>query len=100
MANPNLQKTLGKLLTLIGILVGLLSTAMSFYFVSVFVHSPLAPIRATGNVVPWNDHGAYHYVRQLDLILYSVSSDGIGVAAFMVIVGLFLFKGGHIFDRT
>ena len=78
------------------------SVAWSILFAYVNLALENSPVRRnsiTGNVIPWNDHGLYHYVTRFDDGL----NDGLRSAAPIIIlvffVGLFLLKGWQMFDK-
>ena len=51
-------------------------------------NEPLEPNQATGNIVPWNNHGAIHYITELENFLLHWMVP----IAFLIMIGMYQMK--------
>jgi len=56
-----------------------------------FVNAPTNPDVNSGRVVPWNNHGTYHYITNND-DFFLVSLQGFCVAMFLLAVGALIME--------
>jgi len=69
------------------------------YTMATIVQSPSQPVRETGHVVPWSNHGFMHYATRFDKNML----DGMLYAAVTIVavafVGLALYRGRDLFNQ-
>jgi len=95
----SIMETAGMIVAIISFGVGAICALLMVRLVFVFSKSPTTPEPAHGNVVPWNNHGVYHYVQSVDYNLYSSLLSFAPIVIGFGLAGLFLCKGRRMFDR-
>ncbi|MBI3676261.1 MAG: hypothetical protein HY243_06555 [Proteobacteria bacterium] len=100
--SPNLREKLaavGKLLTYGAAAAAVAWGGLFVYLMSAFLHSPLQPDQASGDVILWINHGTRHYVNRTEYHVYELLGFIGPIIGFVAFIGIFLVRGRRMFDR-
>jgi hypothetical protein len=91
---------IGKILAISSGVLGVISTAVFCYLAFAFGRAPLKANHAAGFVVPWNDHGVYHYALQFEYAVFTAASICTEYCLIAFFIGAGTYKGWGLFERS
>lgn len=83
----------GKHMILLGGILAVGWFAIFLYTVVAFLNAPLQPDAASGNVVPFSDHGIIHYVTNFESQVHAAVWIAGPIIAILEFVGFALYRG-------
>jgi hypothetical protein len=73
--------------------------ATFLYTTFALLDAPLHPVKGTGNVIPWSNHGAIHHVTSFEDHADHIVFFTAPIIIVLAFIGLWLYRGWDMFDR-
>ncbi len=90
---------IGKCITAVAFVLALVWALASLYTMAKIVQSPSQPVRETGHVVPWSNHGFVHYATRFDMNMLNGMFYVAWIIVAVLFVGLALYRGRDMFKQ-